>query len=412
MTTWKRRFGVALAHIFEYYDIAIYSALALYIGVNFFPKEIFGQNSELFVWCMFGLRLLSRPFGGITVGVYADRFGRKQALILTSTITGIATLIMALLPTYHQIGLLASVLFFIMQLLQAFSFGGESPAAVTYLMEEAHDREKARIGAVLWGSSFLSIVLSFSIIFILKHTFSYEEMIDFGWRIPLFFGLVNIICSFYFKMKLLDSDNYTASKSIGIQKIPAFKIFIIMIPTIVLVYANTFSSAILAKQFSEDPMVREVLPIAFNVIFFVLCWVVAFLVDRYSDCTKILNRAYVAMLFLSIPVYWLQEFKTIPALVVSQCLISILIATITTITPAVVFDQVSDNKKNRITSIALGLNLSVSIFGAFSPLAIHLLKPYGPVYIGGLMSICGLIYFLGMFFGSLMQRRHQVILLT
>tara|TARA_B100001094_G_scaffold98535_1_gene94744 strand:+ start:1091 stop:2329 length:1239 start_codon:yes stop_codon:yes gene_type:complete len=396
MSIRKRRLGVALGHIFEYYDIAIYSAIAIYIGHNFFPEHLFGQDSALFVWMTFALRLFSRPFGGLFIGAYADRYGRKSALIFTSTLTGIATLTMALMPTYHEIGILASILFFIMQLLQAFSFGGENPAAITYLMEEAKNKEKARMGAILWGSSFLSIVLSFLMIYILKRLFSYDEMIAYGWRIPLILGLVNIMCSFYFKMKLIEPENYTSSTKIGVQGLAVFKIFLIIIPTVVIVYANTFSSAILAKQFSSDPDVQELLPIAFNVIFFVLCWVAAFFIDRYVECTQVLNKSYAAMLFLSVPIYALQDLESWTALLISQVLISLLIAIITTVTPSVIFEQVRAQEKYRITSIALGLNMGVSIFGAFSPLAIHLLTPHGQVYIGLLMSMCALLYFVGM----------------
>ena len=116
MNKWTKRLGIATAHGFEYYNIAVYSAIQTYIALLFFPETIFGQNAELFAWLPFILRFISRPFGGIFVGIYADRYGRKSALVFTSGLTGCATLIMGLLPTYAELGLVAPILFFIMHL--------------------------------------------------------------------------------------------------------------------------------------------------------------------------------------------------------------------------------------------------------------------------------------------------------
>ena len=124
MLTWKKRFGLAIAHGFEFYDIALYSAIIIYISHNFFPYSYFGEKSLFITMMIFSTRFIARPIGGFIIGVYADKYGRKKALIITSSLTGVATCSMACLPTYDHIGLLAPLLFFITQLMQCFAFGG------------------------------------------------------------------------------------------------------------------------------------------------------------------------------------------------------------------------------------------------------------------------------------------------
>ncbi|NAX23088.1 MFS transporter, partial [Vibrio sp. V39_P1S14PM300] len=93
---WKQRFGVVSGNVFEFYDIAVYAAISPYITKIFEQQGI--SEGGILVWIIFALRFLLRPLGGIVVGKIADEHGRKQALIFTSTLTGIATLLMACLP--------------------------------------------------------------------------------------------------------------------------------------------------------------------------------------------------------------------------------------------------------------------------------------------------------------------------
>jgi MHS family proline/betaine transporter-like MFS transporter len=404
MKRWRRRFSISLGHMFEYYDLAIYSVIAVYIAQSFFPESVFGTNSAWLVWMTFGCRLLSRPVGGVLIGFYADRCGRKSALILTSVITGVATLLMACMPTYYDIGITATILFFIMQLAQAFSFGGENPTSIAYLMEDAKANEEARIGAVLWGSSLISVILSLLVVGCLKVLLTEAQMYDFGWRIPLLLGIINILMSFYFKLKLLESSEFKQSEGFGIQLKSVLKVALMVVPTSVIVYTNTFSSAMLAKQFSSDPSIQANLPIVLNACFYVACWLVAWFIDRHSSCQQTLNKTYAVMFIFAIPIYALQESGGIGALLISQALITLFVAVTLTATPAVIFDQVQADSKHRITSLALGLNLSVSTFGAFSPVVVHSLIPLGHTYLGCMMSGCAIFYFIGIWLDRYWQQ--------
>ncbi|WP_323147605.1 MFS transporter, partial [Pseudomonas marginalis] len=81
----------------------------------------------------FGVGFFMRPVGGIVIGVYGDKHGRKAALSLTILLMALDTLIIAITPSYAQIGLMAPILIVLARLLQGFSAGGEMGSATAFL---------------------------------------------------------------------------------------------------------------------------------------------------------------------------------------------------------------------------------------------------------------------------------------
>ena len=405
MNQWKKRLGVSLAHGFEYYDIAVYTAIQYYVAINFFPETAFGEHAGLFAWFPFILRFLARPFGGFFVGAYADRYGRRAALIFTSALTGGATLAMALLPTYDTVGLVAPCLFFIMQLLQAFCFGGENPAAMAYLLEDAKKNEQARIGGLLWGMPLVAIALSLSLIALVESFLSEAQMISYGWRIPVFIGVVNIAISYYFRIKLVESNKFSSSKKVGVDSLSAIQAFILYVPTTILFYGNSLASKSLIAEFTTDDSLRTILPIVFNLVFFIACCVLGFIIDRTIGCKKALTRIYPMVIVLSVPVYALQTIDHWLALTVSQLVITLFVATSVSATPSVIFNKTSE--KYRITTMGLGINLGVVLVGAFMPMMVSILSAYNQAYVGAMMSFGGLFYFLSFLFEKRLQRKTE-----
>lgn len=389
--SWKHRTFLSFANGFEYYDIAVYAAISSYAAINFFPQSAFGLYGNIFVWFPFILRFLSRPFGGLFLGHYADKYGRKSALILSSAITGTATLIMACLPNYEQIGLLAPCLFFLMQLLQAFSYGGESPTTIVFLMENANKNERARIGALIVSFVLLSVALSLIITTIVKNYLSYEQMLDFGWRIPIFIGVINLIVSFYFRMKLGESLKFKSSKNLSIDPIRVLKIFLRFAPNTILFYANALTTKNIIKNITQDPIVQNYLPIVFSVFCAFLCFLFGYIIDKKAHYTEVLKKNYIVMILFAVPIYSLQNLGSWQTLVLSQIFIAILFSISMSTVFADLFDQAGT--KNKIATLGLGINLSATLIGAFTPLAVTILSSYGSSYIGLMMSIGGLCFF-------------------
>ena len=103
---------------------------------------------------------------------------------------------MALVPI-ETVGQYVVIVFLVLQMLQAFSFGGEYPTLFNYLLYNAKTSERYRISSLIVSSSIAGVIISLLIVAGLEHYLSQEQMISWGWRIPLLIGVINIIVSLY-----------------------------------------------------------------------------------------------------------------------------------------------------------------------------------------------------------------------
>src|SRR5690606_19279118 len=117
--------GTVVGTSIEWYDFFIYAqAAGLVLGPLFFAPA--GETiAQIVAWASLGISFLFRPLGAIVAGHLGDRIGRKQMLVLTLILMGLATALIGLLPTYTQIGLAAPILLVLLRVRQGFSAGGE-----------------------------------------------------------------------------------------------------------------------------------------------------------------------------------------------------------------------------------------------------------------------------------------------
>ena len=131
----------------EWYDFFLYGvAASVVFGDLFFPKgeELTGT---LLSFATFAVGFFARPIGGVVFGHFGDRLGRKNLLVLSLLMMGIATFAIGLLPTYAQVGALAPILLTVLRLVQGFALGGEWGGAVLIVSEHG---DPARRG--FWAS--------------------------------------------------------------------------------------------------------------------------------------------------------------------------------------------------------------------------------------------------------------------
>ncbi|GAB0071727.1 hypothetical protein IBA8403_23150 [Pseudomonas syringae] len=126
----------------EWFDFTVYSFFSVIIAKVFFPtgSEL---TSYLLALATFGVGFFMRPVGGIVLGIYSDKRGRKAALSLTILLMALGTLIIGLTPGFAQIGYLAPLLIVLARLLQGFSAGGEMGSATAFLTEHAPEGKKS-----------------------------------------------------------------------------------------------------------------------------------------------------------------------------------------------------------------------------------------------------------------------------
>nr|ELR5114916.1 MFS transporter [Providencia stuartii] len=382
---WKFRFGVALGNALEYYDIAVFAAISVYLTAEL-ERLGYSQATEM-VWGIFALRFIVRPVGGYVIGRYADRVGKKPALILTSLITGTATLCMALLPI-ELLGAYTPMAILVLQMALSFSFAGEFPSLVTYLLANTARNEQAKVSSIINGSSVLGVILSLSLVFILERMLTPEVMQSIGWRIPLLLGVVNIMVSFWFRVKL-PNQVITTKNNGAINWLQASYIFLLTIPGTVIFFAQNISASIIIEKIHLTDL-KSVYGITLSSSLLICILICGWLTDKYSSPEKVFNLGMLGMIFLSVPLYMFMSCDSIILIIFSQIFVTIYAAMILCIFPY----MASKIVQGKVATLALGLNIAVTTLGGITPLVINYLVDIHLVYIGAFLALCGLSRFI------------------
>lgn len=190
-----------LGSTLEYYDFFIYGTAAALI----FPKLFFPEGNPavatIGAFATFGVAYVARPLGGLVMGHFGDRLGRKNVLLFTLVLMGIASLCIGLLPTYSQIGLWATALLVVGRLAQGFSAGAESAGASSLTLEHSPDGKRGFFTSFVMTGYASGMVLS-TLVFIPVAALPEEQMLSWGWRIPFLLSVVVLALAFWVRTKL------------------------------------------------------------------------------------------------------------------------------------------------------------------------------------------------------------------
>ncbi|MCG7499633.1 MFS transporter [Vibrio sp. Of7-15] len=376
--TWKQRSSAVLGNAMEFYDIAVFASISIYISDLFASQGVDGAVTV--VWAIFALRFLVRPLGGVLIGRYADKVGRKKALIFCNALTGVATVAMAFVPV-SIVGEYVVLVFLLFQMVQAFSFGGEYPTLISYLLHDAKPSERSKISSLIVASSIIGVILSLLIVAGLKMTLTDAQMHDWGWRIPLLVGVVNILISLYFRLSLPElprnTSNETSSKSMeGIVRV-----FCISILGAVVFYVQNLASGILGKSLNI-----ENLPLINSTMLVLLLGVVAYLTDRGPGPEKTFKMGSMMILLCAVPLFMMLGSGVTVLQFIAVLGISLLSAMILGNLAALLWLQVP----NQTASLGIGYNIALSIFGGLTPLIVTKVMDFGSMYVGVYIAVATL----------------------
>lgn len=205
-------FVSGLGTALEYYDFLIYGiAAGLVFNVIFFPAEepLIGT---LYAFAAFGTGFLARPLGGIVIGHFGDRIGRRKMLVLTLLVMGISTLAIGFLPTFETIGVWAPILLVLLRLVQGFAAGGEWGGAALFGIENAPSNRRG-----LWGSFTsmgigLGALLGVSV-FAITSALAGGDLLTFAWRIPFWIGGVLVIVGMLARLTMPQDEESQKNKT-------------------------------------------------------------------------------------------------------------------------------------------------------------------------------------------------------
>ena len=161
--------------------------MATYLSVVFFPPQD-GSAAVLQSFLVFAVGYFARPLGGTIIGMIGDRFGRRPAFLISTTLMATSTLMIALLPSYEMFGGTAILLLAGCRILQGLSFGGELPGAMTIVSEFSAESRKGRGASLVMASTSLGALLASGVLYALTTLLTREDIVSWGWRLPFLGG--------------------------------------------------------------------------------------------------------------------------------------------------------------------------------------------------------------------------------
>lgn len=197
-------FRVTAGNFLEQFDFFLFGFYATQIAHVFFPS---GSEfaSLMMTFAAFGAGFPMRPLGAIVLGAYIDDVGRRKGLIVTLSIMASGTILIAFVPGYATIGLLAPVLVLAGRLLQGFSAGAELGGVSVYLAEMATPGRKGFFTSWQSASQQVAIVVAAALGFTLNQTLSTTAIASWGWRVPFFVGCMIVPFILMLRRNLTDS---------------------------------------------------------------------------------------------------------------------------------------------------------------------------------------------------------------
>jgi MHS family proline/betaine transporter-like MFS transporter len=198
-----------IGNALEWFDFTVFGLFAGIIGKLFFPADN-PSSSLLQAFAVFGIAFAARPLGGLVFGLYADKHGRKAALIVMITLMALGTGLLGLLPTYAAIGVAAPLLLLLARLVQGFSAGGEFGSASAMLIEFAPEGRRGYYGAFQMVSQMLAFSIGATLAIGLNLSLSAESFASWGWRVPFILGILIGPVGWYLRQKCDESPEFQA----------------------------------------------------------------------------------------------------------------------------------------------------------------------------------------------------------
>jgi MFS family permease len=199
-----RRVAVAsfVGSLIEFYDFLVYATAAALVFPQVFFPALGSAAGTVASFATFGVAFVARPFGAILFGHFADRLGRKKSLIATLLMMGVATVLIGLLPTANQIGVIAPILLVVLRIVQGLAAGGEWAGSVMFSAEHSPKGQRGFWGSMtILGSSAANILVPAT--FLLAGAFlTDEQFLSFGWRIPFLASILLVGFGLWVRLRI------------------------------------------------------------------------------------------------------------------------------------------------------------------------------------------------------------------
>jgi MFS family permease len=359
----------------EFYDFVIYAYFAVYIGHAFFP--VGGEfGSLLLAAATFGVGFFTRPLGAILIGAFADRAGRKPAMILTVALITVGTLGMAVTPAYASIGIAAPVIVVACRLIQGLALGGEVGPATALLIEAAPPNRRALYASWQLASQGIAVAVGGMLGVAVSMSLSAGQLAAWGWRIPFVVSLALVPVAVYIRRSLPETleggDGRTTSEVVGgvVRKHRRYLVLgvLITLSGAVSSQVGNYMTTYAIHTLKLPPTIAQTAPLVGGVLTFVCALLGGWLSDMRGR-KLVLVVPCVLLMLLSVPMFlWLGAAPGIGRFLVAITVLAGLTAMSATAAMVVIPELLP--AAFRSTGVSLVYAIGTTLFGGTTQFAV------------------------------------------
>jgi MFS transporter, MHS family, proline/betaine transporter len=370
-------------NVLEWYDFGVYGFFAAAIGSQFFPAHD-PAVSLIASFGVFAIGFLARPLGGMVFGHVGDKLGRRAAVVSSVVSMAVPTCLMALLPTYAQIGLAAPLLLILLRLAQGLAVGGEYTTSLVLLVEQALPSRRGRVGSFAPFGAFGGLLLGSAIGWAITDSITAEQAAIWGWRLAFVMGLAIGVIVFLIRRRLPREPVITAPKTETAPLIDAFRtqkwamlqVIGFNLSTAVGFYLCFVFSTTWLHQVAAVPVPIALLLNSIGLgLMMAMTPFLGALSDRFGR-KLVLFTGGIGLILFSVPLLGWMGHGTILSIVTGQFGLEIFVGCFAGAAPAFMVEAFP--KHVRCSGLSVGYNLSMSIFGGTVPMvSVYLITATG-----------------------------------
>jgi MHS family proline/betaine transporter-like MFS transporter len=364
----KATLAAAVGNVLEWYDFGVYGFFAVLIGAKFFSADdpITGLLSALLV---FGVGFVARPIGGIVIGIIADKYGRRPALMITIMLMALGTLMIGISPTYETAGVLATTILVLARLLQGFSTGGEWGASASYIVEWAPPGKRGLYASAQQLTAYLGILLGSSVAGVLTAALTSEQMSGWGWRVPFLLGALIGPVGLYIRRSIPETPAFVAARETqneASQWGASFRLFCLVAVTHSVTFTFMYYLPTFTQKYAGVTVSQSYWSNSIAILVFCLAVPVAGMTADRVGRKPLLFVGNALFLLLSMPLIGAMVkypgFATVVSIQVAFSVFFAIYAGAAAVTCVELFPT-----KTRLRWLSPTYNLSGIAFGAFAP---------------------------------------------
>jgi MHS family proline/betaine transporter-like MFS transporter len=399
----KSILAAVIGNALEWYDFLAFAFMTPIVAKLFFPNNPADPdnniNQILLTTAVFGVGFFMRPVGGIVLGLYGDRKGRKAAMVMVTGLMAVAIALITMAPTYAAVGILAPLFIVVARLLQGFAAGGEFGTSTALLIEMAPPGKRGFYGSWQMTGQMVALLLGAAAGTLITEIFTQQQLMDWAWRLPFAFGLLIVPVAIYIRRNVEEPEAFVKMKAaqaagtvrqatlgemlknhmretlVGMGLVVTLTVSIYITFT----YLTTFSTVTL-KLPLRDTFLVQMASAAFMIVLMPL-W------GAFSDRVgrrPLMIGSLIGYLLVLYPAYaWLTSEPSITRLLVAQLAICVFVSVYFGVFSTVIAELFPANVRS--LGMSLAYNIAVMIFGGFAQFIVTWLirqtgSPMAPAY--------------------------------